>query len=249
MTTLVVRDLVAGYVPGMPILDGVDIAVEPGEIVAVIGPNGAGKSTLLKAVAGQVPVTAGSIMLGATSIVDLPTHAMARAGIALVPQTRNVFATLTVRENLALGAQVLARQRRAERFSRVYELFPDLRAWDGQRARTLSGGQRQLLAFARALMADPAVLMLDEPSAGLAPRMVDAVLGQLRTLAADGIAVLIVEQNVKAVLRVADRACVLVEGRNRVSGRAADLADDPAISELFFGTRGPGGRHAGATSR
>jgi len=233
---LVVEDLVAGYVRGLPVVHGASIAVGGGEIVTLIGPNGAGKSTVLKAVAGLVAIEGGRVRLDGRDVTALPAHAIVSAGIGYVPQTGNVFTTLTVHENLRVGGHVI-RGALTERLERAYAAFPPLAARRAQRARALSGGERQMLAIARALMTDPAVLMLDEPTAGLAPRVVEEVFGRLRGLAGAGIAVLMVEQNARAALRVSDRGYVLAEGQNRFAGPARALLDEPRVAEAFLGGR------------
>jgi branched-chain amino acid transport system ATP-binding protein len=233
---LVVEDLVAGYVRGLPVVHGASIAVGGGEIVTLIGPNGAGKSTVLKAVAGLVAIEGGRVRLDGRDVTALPAHAIVSAGIGYVPQTGNVFTTLTVHENLRVGGHVI-RGALTERLERAYAAFPPLAARRAQRARALSGGERQMLAIARALMTDPAVLMLDEPTAGLAPRVVEDVFGRLRGLAGAGIAVLMVEQNARAALRVSDRGYVLAEGQNRFAGPARALLDEPRVAEAFLGGR------------
>jgi ABC-type branched-subunit amino acid transport system ATPase component len=233
---LSVQDLVAGYVRGLPVVHGVSIEVDRGEIVTLIGPNGAGKSTVLKAIAGLIEREGGRVRLDGRDVTALPAHEVVTAGIGFVPQTGNVFTTLTVHENLTVGAHVIAGPLEQRR-DRAYSLFPPLAARRSLRARTLSGGERQMLAIARALMTDPTLLMLDEPTAGLAPRAVDEVFGQLRRLAESGIAVLMVEQNAKAALRASDRGYVLTEGRNRVAGAARELLDDPGVAEAFLGGR------------
>jgi branched-chain amino acid transport system ATP-binding protein len=231
---LAVEELVAGYEPDLPIVRGASLEVADGEIVALLGPNGAGKSTLVKAVAGLVAVTAGRIAFAGRDIVGVPAHRLAQQGLAFVPQTDNVFARLGVLENLELAGHRLGRRRR-ERLAAMFELFPDLARQRGLLAGRLSGGQRQMLAIARALMVEPRLLMLDEPSAGLAPLMVGQVFATLAAVRATGLAILIVEQNVKAALALADRAYVLVEGRERASGAAAALIADPAIASLYLG--------------
>jgi branched-chain amino acid transport system ATP-binding protein len=233
---LSVQSLVAGYVRGLPVVHGVSLEVERGEIVTLIGPNGAGKSTVLKAIAGLIEREAGRVRLDGRDVTALPAHAVVTAGIGFVPQTGNVFTTLTVHENLRVGAHVIPGPLQ-ERLDRAYRLFPPLAARRALRARTLSGGERQMLAIARALMTEPTVLMLDEPSAGLAPLAVDDVFRQLRRLTEAGIAVLMVEQNAKAALRVSDRGYVLTEGRNRFAGAARELLDDRAVAEAFLGGR------------
>src|SRR5437867_149292 len=213
---------------------GVTIEVDRREIVTLIGPNGAGKSTLLKAIAGLIACEGGRVRLGGRDVTALPAHEVVASGIGFVPQTGNVFTTLTVQENLKVGAHVI-RGALNERLERAYGLFPPLAARRTLRARTLSGGERQMLAIARALMTEPTLLMLDEPTAGLAPLVVEEVFRRLRRLAEGGIAVLMVEQNAKAALRVSDRGYVLTEGRNRFAGTARDLLDDPGVAAAFLG--------------
>ena len=233
---LQITDLVAGYVRGLPVVHGVSIEVARHEIVTLVGPNGAGKSTLLKAIAGLIASEGGRVRLDGRDVTALPAHEVVSAGIGFVPQTGNVFTTLTVHENLTVGAHVI-RGALNERLERAYALFSPLAARRALRARTLSGGERQMLAIARALMTDPTLLMLDEPTAGLAPLVVEDVFRQLRRLAESGIAVLMVEQNAKAALRVSDRGYVLTEGKNRFAGPARALLDDPAVAAAFLGGR------------
>src|SRR6266446_1700729 len=231
-----VHNLVAGYVRGLPVVHGVSIEVDRREIVTLIGPNGAGKSTLLKAIAGLIACEGGRVRLAGRDVTALPAHEVVSSGIGFVPQTGNVFTTLTVHENLKVGAHVI-RGSLDERLERAYALFSPLASRRALRARALSGGERQMLAIARALMTDPTLLMLDEPTAGLAPRMVEDVFRQLRGLAESGIAVLMVEQNAKAALRVSDRGYVLTEGRNRFTGTAGALLAEPQVAEAFLGGR------------
>ena len=234
---LSVEGLEAGYEPGLPIVRGASLTLQPGEIVAILGPNGAGKSTFVKAVVGLVPISAGRVLLGGVDITFVPAHQMVRRGLAFVPQTENVFANLTIAENLELAAALLGAGRRDRHttLDPVYAMFPDLARQRGLRAGRLSGGQRQMLAVARALIARPRVLVLDEPSAGLSPKLVAEVLAQLRNVRDSGVTVLLVEQNVKAALAVADRAAVMVEGRERIVARSAELLRDPRIAELYLG--------------
>ena len=238
---LEVQQLEAGYVRGLPIVHGVSLHVAPREVVTVIGPNGAGKSTLLKAIVGLVPVHAGRVRLGERDLTGAAAHEVVRAGVGYVPQVANIFTTLTVAENLRAGAHLLHGRGRAdkvllaERLERAYAMFPVLGEKRGERARTLSGGQRQMLAMARALMTEPALLVLDEPTAGLSPLLVDEVFTRVRELAARGVAVLMVEQNAKGALRRSDRGYVLAEGRNRVEGEAGALLADPAVAAAFLG--------------
>jgi branched-chain amino acid transport system ATP-binding protein len=233
---LQVSTLVAGYVRGLPVVHGVSIDVDRREIVTLIGPNGAGKSTLLKAIAGLIPREGGHVRLDGRDVTALPAHEVVSSGIGFVPQTGNVFTTLTVHENLTVGGHVIRGPLNA-RLERAYALFPPLAERRALRARTLSGGERQMLAIARALMTDPTLLMLDEPTAGLAPRVVEEVFRQLRGLADAGIAVLMVEQNARAALGTSDRGYVLTEGRNRFAGPARSLLDEPGVAEAFLGGR------------
>ncbi|HEX2546990.1 MAG TPA: ABC transporter ATP-binding protein [Ramlibacter sp.] len=232
--SLRVEALEAGYEPGLPIVRGANLSVAAGEIVAILGPNGAGKSTLVKAIAGLVPVSGGSAWLGDQEITRVAAHKLGTLGLGFVPQTENVFTNLTVAENLELAA-ALQKVRVRDRLPALYELFPDLARQRKLLAARLSGGQRQMLAMARALVRMPQVLMLDEPSAGLSPRLVGEVFAKLREIRAGGVTIVLVEQNVKAALAIADRAAVLVEGRERVVAPAAELARDERIAELYLG--------------
>jgi branched-chain amino acid transport system ATP-binding protein len=218
MSTILSCDcLTAGYEPGLPIVKGASIRVEEGEIFAIFGPNGAGKSTLVKAIAGLVPKSGGTVSLADRDITDRPAHRMIHEGLAFVPQTENIFAGLTV--------------------TAMEALFPDLARLGHLPAGRLSGGQRQMLACARALVAKPKVLILDEPSAGLSPKLVETVFDRLREVRASGVTIVLVEQNVKAALTIADRAAVLVEGRERLVAPVAELRDPKVLAALFFGHR------------
>jgi branched-chain amino acid transport system ATP-binding protein len=230
--------LVAGYEPDLPIVKGASLAVRPGEILAIFGPNGAGKSTLVKAIVGLVPVASGRVMLAGEDITGLPAHSMIHRGLAFVPQTENIFAAMTVRENLELAAAIMKVDRKAG-LARLYDLFPDLARQQGLAAGRLSGGQRQMLAAARALVADPAVLILDEPSAGLSPKLVELVFERLKAVRDSGVTIVLVEQNVKAALAIADRAAVIVEGRERLVGTVAEVARPGVLADLFFGPHVP----------
>lgn len=230
------RGLVAGYERDLPIVRGIDFAVEPGELIVILGPNGAGKSTFVKAIAGIVPVFGGTIHLGDNNETAVPAHEKIRSGLAFVPQTENVFTTLTIAENLQLAADILPKPKQAARLAHVNAMFPDLAARPRLRAGALSGGQRQMLAVARALIPDPKVLILDEPSAGLSPKIVGQVFADLKAVNKSGVTMILVEQNVRAALAIADRGVVLVEGRLAHEGPAAALADDPVIAELYLGT-------------
>jgi branched-chain amino acid transport system ATP-binding protein len=230
------RALVAGYEPDLPIVRGVDLSVAAGELLVLLGPNGAGKSTLVKAIAGVVPVHAGSIALNGREITHIAAHRKIGEGLAFVPQTENIFATLTIHENLQLAAAVLPKAMRAEKIAALYQRFPDLGIKPSRQAGTLSGGQRQMLAVARALIVDPPVLILDEPSAGLSPKIVSDVFAMLQQINAAGVTVILVEQNVKAALAIASRAVILVEGKIRHEGAAASLLGDPLVARLYLGT-------------
>ena len=229
--------LVAGYERGLPIARGIDFVLNAGELVAVLGPNGAGKSTFVKAIAGLVPIHEGSVTLGDVDATHVPSHEKIRHGLAFVPQTENVFATLSIVDNLRLAADILPAAKRAKRIEQLYAMFPDLADRSSRRAGALSGGQRQMLAIARALIVEPSVLILDEPSAGLSPKVVGEVFARLKSIQQSGVAIILVEQNVKAALAVADRAVILVEGALRHEGTAAGLADDPLVAELYLGAR------------
>ncbi len=235
--TLAVQDLVAGYEPGLPIVRSVTLEARAGETFALLGPNGSGKSTLVRAIVGLVAVESGRVLLGGEDITGRPAHRLARAGVGYVPQTDNVFTRLTVEEHLALAAAAVERRQRYARIAALYDLFPDLAAWRRLAAGRLSGGQRQMLALARALVPAPRLLLLDEPSAGLAPVLVDAVLARLRSARALGVTIVLVEQNTRAALAVADRGCVLVEGRPRLVGTAAELAGNAEVARLYLGAR------------
>lgn len=235
MSALVVRDLIAGYEPGVPIVNGASLTVAAGEIVAVLGPNGAGKSTLIKAIAGVAPIRSGAVFLGDEEITRLPAHRMVREGLAFVPQTENVFTGMSVEDNLRLAAGILPSDKRTRRIAEIYRFFPDLARQRRLLAGRLSGGQRQMAAIARALIAAPRVLMLDEPSAGLSPKLVEGVFARLAEIRASGVAIVLVEQNARAALAIADRGLVLVEGRNRHEGRAAELWGDARVAALYLG--------------
>jgi ABC-type branched-subunit amino acid transport system ATPase component len=235
---LSVSSLVAGYAPEVDILRGIDLRVDAGEIVTVLGPNGAGKSTLIKTIAGLVPVRGGNVRLFGADIGGVKAHDMVRRGLAYVPQTNNVFVRLSIEENLQMGAYIQNdRAAVQEGVERMFELFPSLRNRRRRPAGTLSGGERQMVAVARSLMAQPRVLMLDEPSAGLSPKLVGVVFGKVREVRDMGVTILIVEQNAKAALAISDRGYILAEGRDRVNGPATDLLHNPEVGELYLGIR------------
>jgi branched-chain amino acid transport system ATP-binding protein len=227
--------VVAGYLPGVDILHGCDLVVEEGEIVGIIGPNGAGKSTLLKAMFGLVPIRAGSVMLRGEDISRRRANELVERGVGYVPQVSNVFSSLTIDDNLRMGAYLRPRDFR-ERRDNVVGLLPRLGERLHQRAGSLSGGERQMLAMARALMMQPSVLLLDEPSAGLSPMMQDDVFERIARINDIGVSVLIVEQNARRVLEIAHRGYVLDQGRNAYEGTGDSLLADPKIVELYLGT-------------
>ena len=233
MTLLEVRKLEAGY-GRVQIVHGIDLSIAAGEILALLGPNGAGKSTLLKAIAGVAPVTAGSVVLLGHDVAGRDAAAIAAAGAAYVPQERNIFRTLDVAANLELGGW-LVRRRLVERRAAVLDLLPELKQLMGRTAGRLSGGERQILAVGMALMVAPKVLLIDEPTAGLAPTLVGRLLDLLRRLAQSGLAVLLVEQNARAALAKSDRALIMVDGLEVFSGSAAELLAAPDLGDLFLG--------------
>ena len=234
MSLLAVDDLRGGYGAADEIVKGVALHVEAGEIVSLIGPNGAGKSTLLKLVAGLLRPSAGRIVLGDRDIAGLGAPQISRLGLSFVPQERNVFGAMTVAENLEMGGYVDGRHAR-QRIAELYERFPMLGEKRRAAARTLSGGQRQILAMAIALMNAPRLLLLDEPTAGLSPRAAEELFATIVVLNKTGVAILMVEQNALEALAVSTRACVLVQGRVEREGGANELATDPTVRDLFLG--------------
>ena len=232
---LAVSDLVAGYDPGVAIVKGASLRVAEREIVVVLGPNGAGKSTLIKAIAGLVPISSGEVRLDGQEITRLAAHLMVRHGLAFVPQTENVFALMSIEDNLQLAGAILAPRLKAERIEATYALFPDLARQRRLAAGRLSGGQRQMLAVARALMVSPRLLMLDEPSAGLSPKLVEIVFAKLTDIRRSGVTIVLVEQNARAALETADFGYVLETGSIVHSGKAADLIHDPKVVASYLG--------------
>lgn len=232
---LVAEELVAGYIPEVNILNGCNIIVNAGEFVGIIGPNGAGKSTILKAVLGQCGVRSGSIRFLGEDLTGHKAHELVARGVGYVPQNRNVFQSLTVTENLEMGCYLRPKMFR-ERFDYVTGLFPRLLDRRHTRAGALSGGERQMVAMSRALMMEPKLLLLDEPSAGLSPVLQDEVFLNCRTINKTGIAILMVEQNARRCLQVVDRGYVLDQGRNAYTGTGRELLADPAVIELYLGT-------------
>lgn len=235
MSLLVVDDLRAGY-GSLEVLHGVSLRIEPGEAVAVLGPNGAGKSTLLRTISGLVPARNGGIRFADTPLFGLPAHTITHRGLVHVPEARHVFALLSVRENLMVGGTPLpSRAARLAALDEVWALFPMLLGKSDAPAASLSGGQQQMLAIGRALMAGPKLLMLDEPSLGLAPVIVEELYAALGKLRQRGLTILLVEQDVHTALDFADRAYVLENGAIALAGSAAALREDPHVRELYLG--------------
>lgn len=238
MGDLLVADaVVAGYLPGIDILNGVNLTLAEGELIGIVGPNGAGKSTLLKALFGLVDVRGGSVRLRGDEITSLPAHSLVAKGIGYVPQRENVFPSLTVDENLRMG-MYLAPKRWAERLTYVVEMFPLLAERSSQRAGFLSGGERQMVAMARALMMEPSVLLLDEPSAGLSPTNQELVFERVRDIADIGVSIVMVEQNATRCLEICDRGYVLDQGQNAYTDTGQALLEDPNVIALYLGTLG-----------
>ena len=233
MALLEVSKVVAGY-GQTEILHGVSLTVAEGEIVTIIGPNGCGKSTLMKTVAGLVKVWGGSVNFRGTDISSMPPESIVKTGLCFVPQTRNVFPSLSIRENLEMGA-FLRRDDFNGRIDEMFVFFPDLAEDPQRRAGSLSGGQRQMLAIARALMLDPTLILLDEPFAGLAPAMVDLVLDRILEINRSGVSVLLVEQNARQALSVSSRGYILVSGENRLEDKGSALLDNPEVARLYLG--------------
>jgi ABC-type branched-subunit amino acid transport system ATPase component len=233
VATLSVQGLTAGY-GGPPIIEQISLTARRGAITAIVGPNGAGKSTLLKAVAGLIRPAAGRVFVEGKEVTNLPAEKLVRRGLAYVPQVENVFPDLTVRENLDMGGYVRKSGVR-ERIEQLFLLFPDLKVAAHRRASTLSGGQRTMLALARGLMVDPAVLILDEPSAGLSPKFQGLIWERIEQIRATNVAVIIVEQNTRETLRHAQWAYVLVLGKNRLEGTGHDLLEDDEVVNLYVG--------------
>ena len=229
------KDLYAGYLPGINILNGCNIHAYPGELIGIIGPNGAGKSTLLKAMFGLVPVRGGEVTLKGENITNYKANKLVQAGVGFVPQNNNVFPSLTIEENLQMGLY-LRPKKLTERLDAMWDLFPVLSDRRSQRAGGLSGGERQSVAMARALMMDPSVLLLDEPSAGLSPVRQDETFIRTRRINATGVSVVMVEQNARRCLQICDRGYVLDQGKDSHTGTGHELAEDPKVIELYLGT-------------
>jgi branched-chain amino acid transport system ATP-binding protein/neutral amino acid transport system ATP-binding protein len=230
-----VEGVVGGYGAADEILKGITLSLPEGRMAAIVGPNGAGKSTLLKAIAGILRPKAGSILLDGAPLTGLPPRAIAAKGVAFVPQEANIFPSLTVRENLEMGGYLEPRAKVARRVEALCERFPVLAEKRRRPARTLSGGQRQILAMAMALMVEPRLLLLDEPSAGLSPKAAEALFDSIAAIHREGTAILMVEQNALEALAIAEDGIVLVDGRVARTGAAAALAADPEVRRLFLG--------------
>jgi branched-chain amino acid transport system ATP-binding protein len=227
-------DLHAGYLPGINILNGCSLTAYQGDLIGIIGPNGAGKSTLLKAIFGQVNIRSGKVWLNGEDITGLKANKLVSKGVAFVPQTNNVFPSLTIEENLEMGV-FQTPKRFNERFEFVTSIFPDLGKRRAQRAGSLSGGERQMVAMGRALMVDPSVLLLDEPSAGLSPVRQDEAFIRVKEVNQAGVTVIMVEQNARRCLQICDRAYVLDQGKDAHTGTGRELLNDPKMVELYLG--------------
>ena len=235
-TPLLVADgLDAGYLPGINILNDCSLKLFEGELVGIVGPNGEGKSTLVKAMFGLVNIRKGSVQLRGEEITNMKAHSLVSRGIGYVPQTNNVFPSLTIEENLEMGT-FIDPSRFAERLEVVGEMFPKLIDRRDQRAGSLSGGERQMLAMGRALMLDPSVLLLDEPSAGLSPALQDEVFVRCHKINRAGVSIVMVEQNASRCLQICHRGYVLDQGTNAYTGTGRDLLTDPKVIELYLGT-------------
>ena len=226
--------IAAGYVKGLNILQGVDLVVNEGEIVSIIGPNGAGKSTLLKAIMSLIKVSAGRFFVNGKEKTNLSTHKIVMEGIGYVPQVANVFPSLTIDENLEIGTWSIKRNKK-EALTKIYNDFPMLRDRKKDKAGNLSGGQRQILALARALITSPSLLLLDEPSAGLSPVAINDVFTSIKEINDSGVSILLVEQNAKRALSFSDRGYVLDQGRNAYQGKGEELLNDPRVIDLYLG--------------
>jgi len=232
-----VKDVIAGYLPGVDILNGCSLVANPGELIGIIGPNGAGKSTLLKAIFGLVKIRKGSVTLYGEEITNLKADKLVSKGVGFVPQTNNVFQTLTIQENLEMGLYQRPKELE-ERLAFVVEIFPDLAKRLGQRAGSLSGGERQMVAMSRALMMGPHVLLLDEPSAGLSPVRQDETFLRVKEINRAGVTTIMVEQNARRCLQICDRGYVLDQGKDAYEGTGRDLLNDPKVIGLYLGTLG-----------
>lgn len=235
---LKVENITAGYVKGLPILQDVSLNLIAGSVTVIIGPNGAGKSTLIKAIAGIVPVSSGVINLSGEDITNIKPHKLTEHSLAYVPQSDNVFKTLSIKMNLDLALKN-SRENRAKRVEELFELFPILAEKRKEKAGSLSGGQRQILAVAMALSNRPKIILMDEPSAGLSPKASQEVLEFTKDLTNTGVSILLVEQNVNQALHLSDYCYILAEGKNQLNGTAAELREDPIVGQIYLGGRRP----------
>ena len=233
-TVIECNGIAAGYVKGLNILQGVELLVNEKEIVSIIGPNGAGKSTLLKAIMGIINISGGRFYINGNEKTNTPTHEIVREGVGYVPQVENVFPSLTIEENLEIGSWTLNSNIK-ETISKIFDDFPMLKERRKDKAGNLSGGQRQILALARALTTSPEILLLDEPSAGLSPVAIKEVFEIIKNINSKGVAILLVEQNAKRALNFSDRGYVLDQGRNAYQGNGQELLNDPRVVDLYLG--------------
>ena len=233
-TVIECNGIAAGYVKGLNILQGVDLLVNEKEIVSIIGPNGAGKSTLLKAIMGIINISGGRFYINGNEKTNTPTREIVREGVGYVPQVENVFPSLTIEENLEIGSWTLNSNIK-ETISKIFDDFPMLKERRKDKAGNLSGGQRQILALARALTTSPEILLLDEPSAGLSPVAIKEVFEIIKNINSKGVAILLVEQNAKRALNFSDRGYVLDQGRNAYQGNGQELLNDPRVVDLYLG--------------
>jgi len=233
-TVIECNGIAAGYVKGLNILQGVDLIVYEKEIVSIIGPNGAGKSTLLKAMMGIINISGGRFFINGVEKTNTPTHQIVSEGVGYVPQVENVFPSLTIEENLEIGSWSI-KDNIKQSISKIYDDFPMLKERHKDKAGNLSGGQRQILALARALVTSPSILLLDEPSAGLSPVAIKEVFEIVKEINSTGVAILLVEQNATRALNFSDRGYVLDQGRNAYQGKGQELLDDPRVIDLYLG--------------
>ena len=233
-TVIECNGIAAGYVKGLNILQGVDLIVNEKEIVSIIGPNGAGKSTLLKAIMGIINISGGRFFINGVEKTNTPTHQIVKEGVGYVPQVENVFPSLTIEENLEIGSWSV-KDNIKQSISKIFDDFPMLEERQRDKAGNLSGGQRQILALARALVTSPSILLLDEPSAGLSPVAIKEVFEIVKEINSRGVAILLVEQNATRALNFSDRGYVLDQGRNAYQGKGQELLDDPRVVDLYLG--------------
>ncbi len=233
-TVIECNGIAAGYVKGLNILQGVDLIVHEKEIVSIIGPNGAGKSTLLKAIMGIINISGGRFFINGLEKTNTPTHQIVSEGVGYVPQVENVFPSLTIEENLEIGSWSV-KDNIKQSISKIFDDFPMLKERQKDKAGNLSGGQRQILALARALVTSPSILLLDEPSAGLSPVAIKEVFEIVKEINSRGVAILLVEQNATRALNFSDRGYVLDQGRNAYQGKGQELLNDPRVVDLYLG--------------